>query len=252
MMMRVGLPKNKNLKKSVPDFLAACGVAIAPAEDRKDYTAISGDGFDGVACSLKQDTLIRWVAEGRLQAGIVGLDCATEFNLAAAAASGADGDAPRVEVAGALGIGECSLKIAVSNRMNVSDVRDLQGMRFATSFPNILRAFLAENGVEAGEIVEMDGSVEMAIALGEADAIMDLVETGASLRANNLKAVFDVMAVEAVVIRPVQMNTPAVRALVSRLVGAASDAEPKDNSAARSQDSADRPAVMRPLVARVA
>lgn len=194
--MRVGLPKNKNLKKSVPDFLAACGVDVAPAEDRKDYTAISGDGFDATACMLKQDTLVRWVAEGRLDAGIVGLDCAAEFNLAAREAG-----TPQVEIAGEMGIGACTLKIAVAEDAGVTDVRDLEGMRFATSFPKILTAWLNANGIVAREIVEMDGSVEMAVALGEADAVMDLVETGNSLRANGLKPVFDVLNVGAVVIR---------------------------------------------------
>ncbi|MCX8573112.1 ATP phosphoribosyltransferase, partial [Aminobacter sp. MET-1] len=64
---------------------------------------------------------------------------------------------------------------------------DLGGLRIATSYPNLVRKDLAERGLEA-TVIRLDGAVEISIQLGVADAIADVVESGRSLRQNNLVA----------------------------------------------------------------
>jgi ATP phosphoribosyltransferase len=71
----------------------------------------------------------------------------------------------------------------------VKTARDLHGSRIATSFPNVTREYLRKHGAEA-HLVTLTGSVEIMIALGVADAIVDLVETGSTLAANQLR-IFD-------------------------------------------------------------
>jgi ATP phosphoribosyltransferase len=91
----------------------------------------------------------------------------------------------------------CRLALAVPEDQDFKDLRDLNGKVIATSYPNILSDFLAENGIMAG-IRELSGSVEIAPRMGIADAICDLVETGSTLKQNNLKEVATVFKSQAI------------------------------------------------------
>lgn len=104
-----------------------------------------------------------------------------------------------------LGFGRCTLVIAVPEKTNVQNVTELEGERIATSYPNSLRAFLRQQGVDAA-IVEVQGSVEAAPALGLADAICDLTQTGNTLRENGLRVIATVYESEAVLIRNMQTD----------------------------------------------
>ncbi|MDH5290834.1 MAG: ATP phosphoribosyltransferase, partial [Acidimicrobiia bacterium] len=81
-------------------------------------------------------------------------------------------------------------------------IEDLDGKRVATSYPTLVSKFLADRGVTV-ETVRLDGAVEIAVRLGVADAIADVVETGATLRSTGLEIIGDpVLASEAVLIAP--------------------------------------------------
>lgn len=99
-----------------------------------------------------------------------------------------------------LGFGRCDMKIAVPAGRAYSGPDSLRGARIATTYPRTLSRFLERAGVEA-EIVSMRGAVEVAPRLKLAQAICDLVSTGATLEANGLVAVDTVMRSEAVLIR---------------------------------------------------
>jgi ATP phosphoribosyltransferase len=126
-------------------------------------------------------------AEGAIDMGITGSDLVAE--------SGAD-----VIERLRLGVGQCRLAVCVPEESRFAAATDLQGVRLATSFPTATRAFLARHGVEA-HLVELSGSVEVMIALGVADAIVDLVETGSTLAANRLRILTDIGSYEAVLIQ---------------------------------------------------
>jgi ATP phosphoribosyltransferase len=85
-----------------------------------------------------------------------------------------------------LGFGHCRLSIAVPERSDITDIKALDGLRVATSYPALTRDLLRQAGVVA-EISELSGAVEIAPSMGTADAISDLVSTGTTLRANHLK-----------------------------------------------------------------
>ena len=68
----------------------------------------------------------------------------------------------------------------------IRDVRDLEGKRVATSYPGLVGDFLARAGIQS-DIVALDGAVESAVRLGVADAVADVVSTGATLRAQGLE-----------------------------------------------------------------
>ncbi|MDR0219791.1 MAG: ATP phosphoribosyltransferase [Lachnospiraceae bacterium] len=86
-----------------------------------------------------------------------------------------------------LGFGRCSLALAVPNESPIKTVYDLSGKKIATSYRNSTMQFLNEMDVANVEIVEISGSVEIAPSIGYADAIVDLVSTGNSLRQSNLR-----------------------------------------------------------------
>jgi ATP phosphoribosyltransferase len=92
----------------------------------------------------------------------------------------------KVKVLLPLGFGRCSLSLAVPKDSNIKTVKDLEGKTIATSYRNSTADFLCKMGVEGVKIVDISGSVEIAPAIGFADAIVDLVSTGNSLRQNNL------------------------------------------------------------------
>ncbi len=94
----------------------------------------------------------------------------------------------------------CTLKLAAPDDGSIRTVADLEGKAVATSYPALTAQYLADRGVKA-EIVEMRGSVEVAPRLRIADAICDLVSSGATLQANGLKAFETVLRSEAVLIR---------------------------------------------------
>lgn len=99
-----------------------------------------------------------------------------------------------------LDFAKCKLIIAVPKDSQIKNIFDLEGERIATSYPKSLKRFLQENGVSAS-IVKIAGSVEAAPALGLADAICDLTQTGKTLELNNLRIVEKVYDSTAVLLK---------------------------------------------------
>jgi ATP phosphoribosyltransferase len=99
-----------------------------------------------------------------------------------------------------LGFSRCRLSIAIPAEIPYVNSASLQGMRIATSYPNLLKEYLDQQNVQA-EIMTISGSVEIAPRLDMADAICDLVSTGRTLEENNLKEMDQVIQSQAVLIK---------------------------------------------------
>ncbi len=120
----------------------------------------------------------------------------------------------------ALNLGRSTFRYAVPKESELTP-DDFHGLRIATSYPEVVRRDLARRGIEAA-IVRLDGAVEISIRLGVADAIADVVESGATLREAGLKVVGDaVMESEAILIArdPAIAENPDVQRLLGRLRG---------------------------------
>jgi ATP phosphoribosyltransferase len=172
----------------------------------RDDLLMRGEDLPIDVLLVRDDDIARFVADGVCELGFVGLDTLSEDGL----------DAPDsgVEIIMPLGFGRCALKIAVPSSFSYRNVGDLNGMRIATSFPRLLRRYLDDKCVPAS-IVEMSGSVEVAPRLHIAQAICDLVSTGATLEANGLKPVETVFESEVMLVssrRPVAAELASVRA----------------------------------------
>lgn len=127
-----------------------------------------------------------YVQDGVVDCGITGLDLVHERGV-------------EVEELLRLGFGACTLEAAVPTESPAASLADLAGLRAATVYPRLAGRLLAEAGV-AVELVVVTGAVEVAPRLGLADAIVDLVSSGSTLRTNGLRSVGVLFASEAVLV----------------------------------------------------
>jgi ATP phosphoribosyltransferase len=172
------------------DLLKRAGVKLAYGRDQLLRRA---ENLPLDLMLIRDDDIPSFVATGACDYGIVG-----ENELYEAMQR-----SPRLanlEVALKLGFARCKLKLAAAIDGDIQTISDLEGRTVATSYPGLTDKFLKERGVTA-EMVEMGGSVEVAPRVGVADAICDLVSTGATLEANGLRAFETVFESEAVLIR---------------------------------------------------
>lgn len=167
------IPKGRILDEALP-LLASVG--ITPA----------GEFFDKANRSLMFATnqahvsIIRvrafdvatFVAHGAAQIGIVGSDVVEEF------------DYSELYAPVDLGIGRCRLSVA-QPRDDADKVENVSHIRVATKYPNLTSRYFESKGIQA-ECVKLNGAMELAPSLGLSRHIVDLVESGSTLKANNL------------------------------------------------------------------
>jgi ATP phosphoribosyltransferase len=127
-----------------------------------------------------------YVRDGVVDCGITGADLVRERGV-------------HVDELLRLGFGACTLEAAVPAESDAAALADLEGLRVATVFPRLAADELAALGLEV-ELVEVTGSVEVAPRLGLADAIVDLVSSGSTMRTNGLRSLGALFRSEAVLV----------------------------------------------------
>lgn len=182
-MLRIAVQAKGRLNEECMKLLADAGIRASSGSRRLVSRAT---GFEMEILFLRDDDIPQAVEMGVADIGIVGLNEVAEKDR-------------RVDEVMRLGFGACRLAIAVPKTMDYTDIHSLDGKRIATSYTKILGRWLAEQGVNA-DIHEIAGSVEVAPAVGMADAIFDIVSSGATLIQNGLREVENVMDSEAVLI----------------------------------------------------
>ena len=189
--LRIAVQKSGRLSEKSLALLKKCGVdfEVGLGKARLIYSC---PDFPLDLMLVRDDDIPEYVADGVCDLGVVGQNVLEER---AAAASKPEA----VETLRALGFGRCRLAIAVPEGSGLDGVKKLAGKRIATSYPARLKRFLDEQGL-AAEVVELSGSVEIAPALEVADAVCDLVSTGATLASNGLKELLTVFESQAVLI----------------------------------------------------
>jgi ATP phosphoribosyltransferase len=116
-----------------------------------------------------------------------------------------------------LDFGGCRLSIAINKDEKYNGPQDLAGKRIATTYPHLLKAYMDEQGVDFSTCM-LTGSVEVAPRAGLADAIADLVSTGATLEANGLKEAEVIFRSKATLIQRAGEFTEDKQALISKLL----------------------------------
>lgn len=182
--LRIAVQKTGRLSESSVGVLKKCGIKFGNGMGKLRSTA---GNFPLEILFLRDDDIPQYVEDGVADVGIVGENVVLEKRCA-------------VETVERLGFGNCRLSIAAPKAFDYKGVRDLQGLRIATSYPNILTHFLEGHSVTA-DIHPISGSVEIAPSIGLADAVCDLVSSGSTLFSNGLKEVETILNSEALLIR---------------------------------------------------
>ncbi len=188
--LRIAVQKSGRLAEPSQALLAQCGLKFRQSRDK---LFCYGEGMAVDLLLVRDDDIPGLIAEGVCDLGIVGRNVLAERSLELRA----QGQGEWVHEVRALGFSACRLSIAVPQDMAYEAPSDLEGKRIATSYPQLLSAWLRDHGVQA-QIVVLNGSVEIAPRLGTADLICDLVSSGATLVANQLREVAEVIRSEAV------------------------------------------------------
>lgn len=195
--LRIGVPSKGRLSELANTLLADAGLKYR-RQNRDLFARVKPSA--GIETTidvtfLRTDDIPVLCAEGAIDMGITGSDLVGEAGVDEPLA-----DRPAVTTRVPLGMGNCRLSVCVPESSPVVGPKDLAGDRIATSFPHITRQYLTKHGVTC-HIVELTGSVEVMIALGIADAVVDLVETGSTLAANKLRILDDIDHYETVLIQ---------------------------------------------------
>lgn len=208
-MLRVAVPNKGSLNGPATQLLSAAGYGV----HREHKTLFATDVTNDVQfVFLRPTDIARNVGAGVLEVGITGQDL-----LAAAGNAEATIELLRLD------FGVSRFYFAAPHGV-ASSIADLDGKRVATSLSALVTQAAAKAGIHV-ELVELDGAVETAVELGLADAIADVVETGASLQAAGLHTIGEpIMRSEAVLVRGAQRTLApasehAVEVLIQRLRG---------------------------------
>lgn len=188
-MLRIAVQSKGRLHDDTMAQLEEAGLKIS---SMKRTLLVAARNYPVELLFLRDDDIPQTVADGTADAGIVGLNEVMERG----------GD---VETVKNLGFGACRLSIAIPKGETYDGVSWLQGKRVATSYPEILRRYFDEKGIDA-HIHVITGSVEISTTIGLADAIFDIVSSGSTLVSNNLKEVEVVAESEAVLVANPQLD----------------------------------------------
>lgn len=186
----MALQKSGRLADASLDLLRQCGLHISTSKNAL-YSRVEELPIDVLL--VRDDNIPGFVSEGVCDLGIVGKNVLREVELHRRPGFAVDVVMP-------LGFSRCRLAIAVPKSSKLSETRELEGLTIATSYPATLESFLEAHGVRA-DVVEMTGSVEVAPRIRIADAVCDVVSTGATLEANQLEELATVLESEALLVK---------------------------------------------------
>lgn len=178
-MLKIALTKGR-LEKSTVALFEKMGLDVSAFEN-KGRKLILPVGDDITVVLAKAPDVITYVEHGVCDIGVVGKD--TIFERGGAFYEVLD-----------LGFGKCRFALAVPEGADFYDGYDVK--RLASKYPHVTCDYFARKGMDV-DIIKIEGSVELAPLLGLVDGIVDLVETGNTLRENGLVAIEDVMQVSA-------------------------------------------------------
>lgn len=174
--LKIAIQKSGRLNEDSLKILKECGISVSNGLDQLKATV---PNFPMEIMFLRNSDIPQYLIDGVVDIAIIG------ENVLAEKGNG-------IKILEKLNFSKCKVSIAVPKTFIYRSVKDLEGKKIATSYPNTLNKYLSDKGVTA-ELHQISGSVEIAPNIGLADAICDIVSSGSTLFKNNLKEV-EVMA----------------------------------------------------------
>ena len=179
--IKIAIQKSGRLNQDSLKLLKDCGISI---ENGKDQLKASASNFPLEVLYLRNGDIPQYLRDGVVDIAIIGENVLIE--------KGSD-----ISIVEYLGFSKCRVSIAVPKGTSYTSVKDLDGMRIATSYPNTVKEYFKKHNITP-DIHIINGSVEIAPNIGLADAICDIVSSGSTLFKNNLKEVEEMLRSEAV------------------------------------------------------
>ena len=184
MTLKVAIPNKGRLSADSISLLSAVGFTLSQRDDRQLFYNV-GDKYQ--ILSVRAQDIPAFVESSSVDMGITGLDLVKESGK-------------RVSILSTLGFGKCELVVAVPEHSSIRGMKDIpSGTKVATTHPNLTRSFFAKKGRKIS-VVDVSGSVEIAPLMKVSDIVVDLTETGSTLKSNGLRPIQSIMKSEAVVI----------------------------------------------------
>lgn len=208
--LRIAVQKSGRLSDDSIALLKAIGIKLQ-IRDRLLIAHSTNQPID--LLRVRDDDIPGLVMDGVVDIGFIGENELEEKMLERQAA----GKASDYSVLRRMDYGGCRLSIAVPNEFDYTGVSTLEGLKVATTYPYLLERFFKEKGVNA-DAVMLTGSVEVAPRAGVADAICDLVSTGATLEANGLVEEEVIFKSKAVLIQRAGEMDEDKQALINRML----------------------------------
>lgn len=201
-MLRIAVPNKGSLSEVASQMLAEAGYSGR----RDSRQLVHTDARNGVEFFyLRPRDIATYVGSGALDVGITGRDLLLDSGSSA-------------HEIDHLEFGDSTFRFASPAGGEISEIAHLEGRRVATSYPRLVDDFLQAHGVTA-ELVKLDGAVESSVRLGVADAVADVVSTGATLRAAGLEIFGPVILESTAVLISGEQRHPGIDRLLRRLRG---------------------------------
>jgi len=205
-MLTIALPKGRLMDKALELFQRSGLVQnIDFAESRKLIIEDQKAGFRYILA--KPFDVPTYVEYGAADIGVVGKDVLKE-------------NARAVYELLDLAIGRCSMIVAVKEGSGLEKVQELGfSAKVASKYPRVTKEFFRSHGIQS-EIIELNGSIELAPIVGLADAIVDITETGRTIEENGLKIIGEVFPISARLIAnqaSYKIHYPELRRIVKSL-----------------------------------
>lgn len=179
--LKIAVQKSGRLNEDSLEILKDAGISVGNGLDQLKSTV---SNFPMEILFLRNSDIPQYLIDGVVDVAIIGENLLVEKGGS-------------IEVLEYLDFSRCKVSLAVPKTFPYNSIKDLEGKRIATSYPNTLNAYLKQKGVQA-ELHQISGSVEIAPNIGLADAICDIVSSGSTLFQNNLEEVEILFRSEAV------------------------------------------------------
>lgn len=187
--LKIAIQKSGRLYEESLQLLKDCGILV---NNGKDQLKVSVDNFPMEIMYLRNSDIPQYLEDGVVDVAIVGENLLIEKQK-------------NIQTVEKLGFSKCRVSIAVPKEIETDDPAYFQGKKIATSYPNTLRNFLNQKGIEA-DIHVISGSVEIAPNIGLADGICDIVSSGSTLFKNGLRETVTLLKSEAVLAQNSQLS----------------------------------------------
>lgn len=183
-MLRIAVQKSGRLLEDSLQLFKECGIKVDASNGKLKSIA---SGFPLEVLFLRNSDIPQYVEDGVVDCGIVGENLLIE-------------ERSTLKKTCQLHFSKCRVSLAVPKNSSINSVKDFEGKKIATSYPNTVNDFFKKNNVNA-EVHTISGSVEIAPTIGLADGICDIVSSGNTLFMNGLVELETILRSEAVLVQ---------------------------------------------------